>query len=99
MALPMVFFSLDNNDRLTIPSKYFIGISLGSATSMQVGFVEEDGSADSVRVYLDFLPGKVKEASEVLAGALAGQSRGLTVVADAVTGEYLYPFTGITNIT
>ena len=69
------------------------------ATSMQVSFLKETGSANAAIVDLTIQSGKAKEAAEVLAGALAGQSRGLTIIADAENNNFLHPFTAVHSIT
>ena len=68
------------------------------ATSMQVSFLKEDGAADAAIVDLTIASGKAKEAAEVLAGALAGQSRGLTIIADTENSKFLYPFEAVATI-
>ncbi len=94
----MLYFSLDANERGVYPARNFLGLDMTDATSMKVSFKQEDGSADAVIVDLTIAAGKAKEAAEVLAGALAGQSRGLTIIADTENSNFLYPFEAIASI-
>lgn len=94
----MLYFSLDANERGVYPARNFLGLDMTDATSMQVSFKQEDGSADAVIVDLTIAAGKAKEAAEVLAGALAGQSRGLTIIADTENSNFLYPFEAVATI-
>lgn len=94
----MLYFSRDGDERGMYPAKNFLGLDMADADSMQVSFLEEDGSEDAVIVKLTIATGKAKEAAEVLAGALAGQSRGLTIIADAENNNFLYPFIAIEEI-
>jgi len=94
----MLYFSKDANERAVYPVRNFLGIDMADADTMQVSFLEEDGTADAVIVSLTIAAGKAKEAAEVLAGALAGQSRGLTIIADTENSKFLYPFTAIESI-
>jgi hypothetical protein len=94
----MLYFSKDANERGMYPAKNFLGLDMTDADTMQVSFKEEDGSADAVIVSLTIAAGKAKEAAEVLAGALAGQSRGLTIIADTENSNFLYPFTVVESI-
>jgi len=94
----MLYFSKDANERAVYPARNFLGIDMADADTMQVSFLEEDGTADAVIVSLTIAAGKAKEAAEVLAGALAGQSRGLTIIADTENSKFLYPFTAIESI-
>ena len=95
----MLYFSKDDNERAIYPARNFLGIDMTDATSMQVSFLKETGSANAAIVDLTIQSGKAKEAAEVLAGALAGQSRGLTIIADAENNIFLHPFTAIASIT
>tara|TARA_A200000159_G_scaffold161446_1_gene183413 strand:+ start:246 stop:548 length:303 start_codon:yes stop_codon:yes gene_type:complete len=95
----MLYFSKDDNERAIYPARNFLGVDMTDATSMQISFLKEDGSLDAAIVDLTIASGKAKEAAEVLAGALAGQSRGLTIVADTENSNFLYPFTEIVTIT
>ncbi len=94
----MLYFSLDANERGMYPAKNFLGLDMTDADTMQVSFKDKDGSADAVIVSLTIVAGKAKEAAEVLAGALAGQSRGLTIIADTENSNFLYPFEAIASI-
>jgi len=94
----MLYFSLDANERAVYPARNFLGVDMADADTMQVSFLEEDGTGDAVIVSLTIAAGKAKEAAEVLAGALAGQSRGLTIIADTENSNFLYPFTAIESI-
>ena len=95
----MLYFSLDANERAVYPARNFLGLDMTDAVSMQVSFKKEDGTQDAAIVDLTIAAGEAKLAAEVLAGALAGQSRGLTIVADAENSNFLYPFTEIVTIT
>lgn len=99
MANTLLYFSKDANERGTYPAKNFLGCDMTDATSMQVSFLKEDGTLDAAIVDLTITAGKAKEACEVLAGALAGQSRGLTIIADTENSNFLYPFTAVATIT
>ncbi len=94
----MLYFSRDANERAVYPARNFLGLDMTDATSMQISFLKEDGTLNAAIVDLTIVSGKAKEAAEALAGALAGQSRGLTIVADAENSNFLYPFTAIPSI-
>jgi len=94
----MLYFSKDADERAVYPARNFLGVDMADADTMQVSFLEEDGTGDAVIVSLTIAAGKAKEAAEVLAGALAGQSRGLTIIADTENSNFLYPFTAIESI-
>mgnify|MGYP003112100311 CR=1 FL=1 len=94
----MLYFSKDNNERGVYPARNFLGLDMADADTMQVSFLEEDGTLDAVIVSLTIATGKAKEAAEVLAGALAGQSRGLTIIADTENNNFLHPFTAVEGI-
>lgn len=98
MANTLLYFSLDADERGVYPAKNFLGCDMADASTMQLSFLEEDGTADAVIVKLTIASGKAKEACEALAGALAGQKKGLTIIADTENSEFLYPFTAITEI-
>ena len=98
MANTNLYFSLDANERGVFPAKNFLGCDMADADTMQISFKKEDGSANAAIVSLTIAAGKAKEAAEVLAGALAGQSRGLTIIADTENSNFLYPFTAIESI-
>tara|TARA_R100000458_G_C8260719_1_gene236247 strand:+ start:1004 stop:1306 length:303 start_codon:yes stop_codon:yes gene_type:complete len=94
----MLYFSKDDNERGVYPARNFLGIDMGDADTMQVSFKKETGAQDKAIIDLTIATGKAKEAAEVLAGALAGQSRGLTIIADKERSNFLYPFTAIESI-
>ena len=94
----MLYFSLDANERAIYPARNFLGLDMTDAASMQLSFLKEDGTLDAAIVDLTIASGKAKEAAEVLAGALAGQSRGLTIIADTENSNFLYPFTAVATI-
>ena len=100
MEKTLLYFSLNDTNRLVAPAKNFLGVDMADATTMQVSFLEEDGTADDVTVQLtvDTTNSSVKEACRALAGALAGDKKGLTIIADTENNEFLYPFTAITAI-
>jgi|TARA_R110002124_G_scaffold280573_1_gene453957 hypothetical protein len=98
MANTNLYFSLDANERAIYPARNFLGLDMTDANTMQVSFKKEDGSANAAIVSLTIAAGKAKEAAEVLAGALAGQSRGLTIIADTENSNFLYPFTVVESI-
>ena len=98
MANTLLYFSKDADERGVYPAKNFLGVDMTDADTMQVSFLKEDGTANAAIVSLTVATGKAKEAAEVLAGALAGQSRGLTIIADAENSNFLYPFTAIEGI-
>jgi len=98
MANTLLYFSKDANERGVYPAKNFLGVDMADGDSMQISFLKEDGTADAAIVDLTIDTGKAKEAAEVLAGALAGQSRGLTIIADTENSNFLYPFTAIASI-
>ena len=95
----MLYFSLDENERAVYPARNFLGLDMSSATRMQASFLKEDGALDAAIVNLNIASGKAKEAAEVLAGALAGNSGGLAIIADTENSKFLYPFESIHNIT
>jgi hypothetical protein len=94
----MLYFSLDANERAIYPARNFLGLDMTDADTMKVSFLKETGTADAAIVSLTIAAGKAKEAAEVLAGALAGQSRGLTIIADTENSKFLHPFTAIESI-
>ena len=97
---PILYFGKDSNERLAVPASKFLGIDPASTTQLQVSFKDADATADGAVVVLDIDSGStIKEACKVLAGALYGQTRGLTIVADKDNKSYMYPFTAIENIT
>jgi len=97
---PILYFGLDSNERLAVPASNFLGIDPASATQLQISFKDTDATADGAVVVLNIVStSTIKEACEVLAGALYGQSRGLTIVADTENSNFMYPFTSVTSIT
>lgn len=81
-----------------VPASNFLGVDAHSDTStLEVSFLKETGALDAARITLGFV-GDIKDACEALAGAMAGQNRGLITVANDLTGEYLYPFNVVDNI-
>ena len=97
---PILYFAKDNSQRLAVPASKFLGIDPAATFSMQISFKDTDATADGAVVVINIdESSSVKEACEVLAGALYGQSRGLTVVADTENGNFMYPFTSVTSIT
>jgi|TARA_B110000902_G_scaffold136987_1_gene158537 hypothetical protein len=98
MANTILYFSKDGDERMALPAKNFIGCDMTDANTMQVSFKKHNGELDAIIVALTIATGKAKEAAEVLAAALAGRSRGLTVIADHGTSTFLHPFTAIESI-
>tara|TARA_R100000655_G_C2870604_1_gene173317 strand:+ start:98 stop:397 length:300 start_codon:yes stop_codon:yes gene_type:complete len=72
------------------PARNFLGCEVFDGNTMQISFKKEDGTADAAIVSIDFLD--AHEACKALAGALAGNNRGLTIVADGNKNKVLYPF-------
>ena len=105
MKETLLYFAKDENERAVYPAKNFLGIDLeGDSSSLQVSFKKEDGTLDAAIVDLSLAPGKpgeaMKNVAEALAGALAGNSGGLTIVADDDNGAYLHPdILAVTSIT
>ena len=100
MKETLLFFEQGGSDgkRGVFPARNFLGLDMASATSMQVSFAKYIGDGNASIIALTIQAGKAKEAAEVIAGALAGQNRGLITVGDGNNGNYLYPFTAITQI-
>jgi hypothetical protein len=98
MENTLLYFSKDADERGIYPAKNFIGCDMHNAGTMQVSFLKEDGTADAAIVSLTIAAGKAKEACEALAGALAGQKKGLTIIADTENSKFMYPFTAIASI-
>jgi|14BtaG_2_1085337.scaffolds.fasta_scaffold03128_3 hypothetical protein len=96
----LLYFVKDANEMIALPARNFIGAECESTNTLGVSFREEDGTAGPVRIILnvDTTGSSLKEAANVLASALAGRSRSLTVVSDSVNGKHLYPFTSIASI-
>jgi len=93
-----LLFLRDENESMMVPARNFLGVDADTdTTTLQVSFLKEDGAADAAIVTLGFT-GAVKEACKALAGALAGQNRGLIVVADDRDGKYLHPFNVVDSI-
>ena len=98
MENTLLYFSKDQDERGIYPASNFLGCDMTDADTMQVSFLKEDGTADAAIVSLTIAAGKAKEACEALAGALAGQKKGLTIVADTENSKFIYPFTAIESI-
>tara|TARA_R100001510_G_scaffold57064_1_gene64009 strand:- start:1068 stop:1364 length:297 start_codon:yes stop_codon:yes gene_type:complete len=94
-----LLFSVGGNGgaAVSVPAKNFLGVDLSDADTMQVSFLEEDGTLDAVIVALTFT-GTAKAAAEALANAMAKDTRGLITVADGVNSKFLHPFTAIESI-
>ena len=94
-----LLFSVGGNGgaAVSVPAKNFLGVDLADADTMQVSFLEEDGTLDAVIVSLTFT-GTAKAAAEALADILGSGTRGLITVADGVNGVYAHPFTAIEGI-
>ena len=94
-----LLFIRDDNESMMLPARNFLGVDADSdTTTLQVSFLKEDGAADAAIITLGFT-GTVKEACKALAGALAGQNRGLITIADDRAGKHLAPFTVVDSIT
>jgi|TARA_R100000081_G_C4774073_1_gene147448 hypothetical protein len=100
MANTLLYFSKDADERGVYPAKNFLGCDMTDGDTMQVSFLKEDGTADAAIVSLtvDTTNSSAKEACKALAGALAGQKKGLTIIADTENSNFLYPFTAIESI-
>ena len=100
MKETLLLFDAGGSDgkRAVFPAKSFLGLDMASATSMEVNFQKHIGDENASIIALTIKTGKAKEAAEALAGALAGQNRGLITIVDGNNGNYLYPFTAITQI-
>ena len=93
-----LLFTKDDDAAMILPASNFLGVDADTDTStLQVSFLKEDGTADANIITLGFT-GPVKEACKALAGALAGQKRGLTTVVDMRADKYLAPFNIIDSI-
>ena len=94
-----LLFIKDENESMVAPASRFLGVDADSdTTTLQVSFEKETGSANAAIIKLGFT-GTVKEACKALAGALAGQNRGLITIADDRAGKHLAPFTVVDSIT
>lgn len=97
---PIIYFAKDSNERLAVPASKFLGIDPASTTQLQISFKDLDATADGAVVVLNIdSSSTIKQACEVLAGALYGQSRGLTIVADTENSNFMYPFVSVDSIT
>lgn len=97
---PILYFALDSNERLAVPASKFLGIDPVSTTRLEISFRDLDATGDGAVVVINIDSGStIKQACEVLAGALYGQTRGLTIVADTENSNFMYPFTSVTSIT
>jgi len=93
-----LLFIKDENESMMVPASRFLGVDADSdTTTLQVSFEKETGSANAAIITLGFT-GAVKEACKALAGALAGQNRGLITIADDRAGKFLAPFDAIDSI-
>ena len=97
-----LLFIKDNGDdtyaATTLPARNFLGVDADSdTTTLQVSFLKEDGATNAAIVKLGFT-GAVKEACKALAGALAGQNRGLITVVDERASKFLHPFNALDSI-
>ena len=93
-----LLFIKDDNESMMVPASRFLGVDADSdTTTLQVSFEKEDGAANAAIITLGFT-GTVKEACKALAGALAGQNRGLITIADDRAGKHLAPFNVIDSI-
>jgi hypothetical protein len=93
-----LLFLRDENESMMLPARNFLGVDADTDTStLQVSFLKEDGTANAAIITLGFT-GTVKEACQALAGALAGQNRGLITVADGRASKFLHPFNAIDSI-
>ena len=92
-----LLFIKDDNESMVLPARNFLGVDAAATDRLQASFLKEDGTADAAIVNLNFT-GTTKEACKALAGALAGQNRGLITVADDRAGKHLHPFTSIHSI-
>ena len=94
-----LLFIKDDDESHVVPARNFLGVDADSdTTTLQVSFLKETGSPNAAIYQLGF-EGPVKEACKALAGALAGQNRGLITVADARANKFLAPFNAIDSIT
>jgi len=93
-----LLFIKDDNESMMVPASRFLGVDADSdTTTLEVSFEKEDGAADAAIITLGF-SGTVKEACKALAGALAGQNRGLITVADKRASKFLAPFNDLDSI-
>jgi hypothetical protein len=93
-----LLFIKDDNESMMVPARNFLGVDADSdTTTLQVSFLKEDGTANAAIITLGFT-GAVKEACKALAGALAGQNRGLITIADDRAEKHLAPFNVIDSI-
>ncbi len=94
-----LLFIKDDNESMMVPARNFLGVDADTNTStLEVSFLKEDGTANAAIITLRFT-GVVKEACKALAGALAGQNRGLITVVDGRAEKFLHPFNSIQTIT
>tara|TARA_R100000458_G_scaffold44268_1_gene42338 strand:- start:610 stop:912 length:303 start_codon:yes stop_codon:yes gene_type:complete len=93
-----LLFIKDDNESMMFPASSFLGVDADSDTStLQVSFLKETGGINAAIITLGFT-GAVKDACRALAGALAGQNRGLITIADDRAGTHLAPFNVIDSI-
>lgn len=100
MENTLLYFSKDDNERGVYPAKNFLGCDMTDGDTMQISFLKEDGTADAaiVSLTIDTTNSSAKEACKALAGALAGDKKGLTIIADNENSKFLRPFTAIESI-
>jgi len=96
----LLYFVEDEDSAICVPARNFIGMEPNAAAGVDISFMEEDGTAGKVLIdcHIDS-NSTIKEASKLLAAALAGDEKGkLLTIADDVNGVYLYPFVSCQNI-
>ena len=96
----LLYFAKDEDEQICLPAKNFIGMEPNAAAGVDISFMEEDGTAGKVLIdcHIDS-NSTIKEASKLLAAALAGDEKGkLLTIADDVNGVYLYPFVSCEEI-
>lgn len=96
----LLYFAKNQNEQICLPARNFIGMETNAAAGVDISFMEEDGTAGKVLIDCHTNTNStIKEASEALAAALAGDEKGkLLIIADDVNGEYLYPFASVETI-
>tara|TARA_R110000822_G_scaffold5394_2_gene22979 strand:+ start:861 stop:1172 length:312 start_codon:yes stop_codon:yes gene_type:complete len=96
----LLYFAMNQNEQICLPARNFIGMEPNAAAGVDISFMEEDGTAGKVLMdcHID-TNSTIKEASKLLAAALAGDEKGkLLTIADDVNGVYLYPFVSCESI-
>ena len=96
----LLYFAKNATEQICLPAKAFMGMEPNAAAGVDISFMEEDGSAGKVLMDCHINSSStIKEASEALAAALAGDEKGkLLTIADDVNGVYLYPFVSCETI-